>query len=79
MKITHVKTRVLATPAITTWLSICSRTARSAMRRCRIDGHARVRHGRDDDGRGIDGVGITFFGAALTKALREAVDALGSW
>jgi L-alanine-DL-glutamate epimerase-like enolase superfamily enzyme len=27
---------------------------------------------------GLDGVGITFFGAALTKALKEAVDALGA-
>jgi L-alanine-DL-glutamate epimerase-like enolase superfamily enzyme len=30
---------------------------------------------RTDDG--VEGVGVTFFGAALTKALKAAVDALG--
>ncbi len=67
MKITHVKTRILSTPAdnhLVVGLPEPTTTREFVSVEMMTD-------------EGIDGVGITFFGAALTKALREAVDALG--
>jgi L-alanine-DL-glutamate epimerase-like enolase superfamily enzyme len=67
MKIESVKTRILQTPAdnpLVVGLPEPTATREFVTVEIRTD-------------EGIEGIGITFFGGALTRALREAVDALG--
>jgi L-alanine-DL-glutamate epimerase-like enolase superfamily enzyme len=67
MKVTHVKTRVLRTPAdnpLVVGLPESKDTREFVT----------VELGTDQ---GIEGLGITFFGGALTPALKAAVDVLG--
>lgn len=67
MKVTHVKTRILQTPAdnpLVVGLPVPETTREFVTVELATDA-------------GIEGLGITFFGGPLTKALREAVDALG--
>jgi L-alanine-DL-glutamate epimerase-like enolase superfamily enzyme len=67
MKVTHVKTRVLRTPAdnpLVVGLPESKDTREFVT----------VELGTDQ---GIEGLGVTFFGGALTPALKAAVDALG--
>jgi L-alanine-DL-glutamate epimerase-like enolase superfamily enzyme len=67
MKVTQVRTRILSTPAdnrLVVGLPEPSGTREFVTVEMNTDA-------------GVDGIGITFFGAALTKALKAAVDALG--
>ena len=77
MKITHVKTRALSTPSdnhlITDMQQDGSFGDAAVPESTGTREFVTVEMMTDE---GIDGVGITFFGAALTKALKEAVDAL---
>jgi L-alanine-DL-glutamate epimerase-like enolase superfamily enzyme len=67
MKVTHVTTRVLRTPADNP-LVVGLPEPRDTRE------FVTVELGTDQ---GIEGLGVTFFGAALTPALKAAVDALG--
>jgi L-alanine-DL-glutamate epimerase-like enolase superfamily enzyme len=67
MKVTHVHTRVLRTPADNP-LVVGLPEPRDTRE------FVTVELGTDQ---GVQGIGITFFGAALTAALKAAVDALG--
>ena len=68
MHVTHVKTRVLRTPADSPL--VISLPVGDATRE-----FVTLELGTDD---GLTGVGLTFFGGALNTALREAVQALGT-
>jgi L-alanine-DL-glutamate epimerase-like enolase superfamily enzyme len=68
MKIASVKTRILQTPADNPF--VVGLPPPTATRE-----FVTVEVMTDD---GIEGIGITFFGGPLTRALREAVDALGA-
>lgn len=68
MKVTHVKTRILQTPAdnpLVVGLPV-SRETREFVT---------LELGTDE---GLEGIGLTFFAGALIKALREAVEALAT-
>src|SRR5215468_1504185 len=68
MKVTHVKTRIIRTPAdspLVVGIPVGDATREFVT----------VELGTDD---GIEGIGLTFFGGPLTVALRDAVEALGS-
>jgi L-alanine-DL-glutamate epimerase-like enolase superfamily enzyme len=67
MKVNHVTARILSTPADNPL--VVGLPAPSATRE-----FVAVQVMTDD---GIEGVGITFFGGPLTKALKQAVEALG--
>jgi L-alanine-DL-glutamate epimerase-like enolase superfamily enzyme len=67
MKVTQVKTRILSTPAdnrLVVGLPEPAGTREFVTVEVNTDA-------------GVEGIGITFFGAALTKALKAAVDSLG--
>jgi L-talarate/galactarate dehydratase len=67
MKVTHVKTRVLRTPAdnpLVVGLPVGHETREFVT----------LELGTDE---GVEGIGLTFFGGPLTGALKAAVDALG--
>src|SRR5687768_13926782 len=67
MKITHVTTRVLSTPAdnpLVVGLAAPTETREFVTLELGTD-------------QGLVGIGLTFFGGALTPALKAAVDALG--
>ncbi|HWC29447.1 MAG TPA: mandelate racemase/muconate lactonizing enzyme family protein, partial [Dehalococcoidia bacterium] len=67
MKVQRVKTRILQTPADNPLVvGLPEPTGTREFVTVELE---------TDDG--VQGIGITFFGGALTKALREAVDALG--
>lgn len=68
MKVTHVKTRILQTPADNPLVVGLPKPT---------DTRAFVTLELGTDA-GLEGIGLTFFGGALTKALREAVEALGA-
>ena len=68
MKVTHVKTRILQTPADNP-LVVGIPAGRETREFVTLD------LGTDA---GVEGIGLTFFGGPLTKALREAVEALGT-
>jgi L-alanine-DL-glutamate epimerase-like enolase superfamily enzyme len=68
MKVTHVKTRILQTPADNP-LVVGLPVGRETREFVTLD------LGTDA---GVEGIGLTFFGGPLTKALREAVEALGA-
>lgn len=68
MKITHVKTRIIQTPAdspLVVGIPVGSATREFVTLELGTD-------------MGIEGIGITFFGGPLTVALRDAVEALGA-
>jgi L-alanine-DL-glutamate epimerase-like enolase superfamily enzyme len=68
MKITHVQTRVLRTPADNPLVVVLPAPTDTRE-------FVTLELGTDQ---GLVGVGLTFFGGALTPALRAAVDALGA-
>jgi L-alanine-DL-glutamate epimerase-like enolase superfamily enzyme len=72
MKITHVKTRILSTPADNRLVTDALGADTPAPWGTREFVTVEV---MTDEG--VEGIGITFFGAALTKALKAAVDSLG--
>src|SRR5262245_23704043 len=68
MKVTHVKTRIIRTPAdnpLVIGIPVGNATREFVT----------VELGTDA---GVEGIGLTFFGGPLTVALRDAVEALGS-
>jgi L-alanine-DL-glutamate epimerase-like enolase superfamily enzyme len=68
MKVTHVKTRVIQTPAdspLVVGIPVGDATREFVTLELGTDA-------------GIEGIGLTFFGGPLTVALKEAVDALGA-
>jgi L-alanine-DL-glutamate epimerase-like enolase superfamily enzyme len=68
MKVTHVKTRLIQTPAdnpLVVGIPVGNATREFVTLELGTDA-------------GIEGIGITFFGGPLTGALKEAVDALGA-
>jgi L-talarate/galactarate dehydratase len=68
MKVTHVKTRVIQTPAdspLVVGIPVGNATREFVTLELGTDA-------------GIEGIGLTFFGGPLTVALKEAVDALGA-
>ncbi len=68
MQVTHVKTRVLSTPAdnpLVVGLPVGDATREFVTLELGTDA-------------GLTGIGLTFFGGPLTKALREAIEALGA-
>src|SRR5499427_2451741 len=68
MKVTHVKTRIIRTPAdspLVVGIPVGDATREFVT----------VELGTDT---GVEGIGLTFFGGPLTVALRDAVDALGA-
>ena len=68
MKVTHVKTRVIQTPAdspLVVGIPVGDATREFVTLELGTDA-------------GIEGIGLTFFGGRLTVALKEAVDALGA-
>jgi L-alanine-DL-glutamate epimerase-like enolase superfamily enzyme len=67
MKITHVATRILSTPADNPLVIGLPKPTETRE-------FVTLELGTDE---GLVGIGITFFGGALTKALRAAVDAFG--
>jgi L-alanine-DL-glutamate epimerase-like enolase superfamily enzyme len=67
MKITHVATRILSTPADNPLVVGLPKPAGTRE-------FVTLELGTDE---GLVGIGLTFFGGALTNALRAAVDALG--
>ena len=77
MKITQVKTRILSVPADNHLVTDVQRRPFGACGLPPVTGTREFVSVEMMTDEGIEGVGVTFFGAALTKALREAVDALG--
>ena len=67
MKITHVQTQIVRLPADE---PLANGPSSSGTRDVVI-----LTLGTDA---GVEGIGLTFFGAALTGALKSAVDALGA-
>jgi L-talarate/galactarate dehydratase len=68
MKVTHVKTRILQTPAdnpLVVGIPVGRETREFVTLELGTDA-------------GLEGIGLTFFGGPLTKALREAVEALAA-
>jgi L-alanine-DL-glutamate epimerase-like enolase superfamily enzyme len=68
MKVTHIKTRVIQTPAdnpLVVGIPVGNATREFVTLELGTDA-------------GIEGIGLTFFGGPLTMALKEAVDALGA-
>ena len=68
MKVTHVKTRVIQTPAdspLVVGIPVGNATREFVTLELGTDA-------------GIEGIGLTFFGGPLTVTLKEAVDALGA-
>ena len=68
MNVTHVRTRIVRTPADNPLVVGLPETDETRE-------FVTLELGTDD---GVAGIGITFFGGPLTGALREAVDALGA-
>jgi L-alanine-DL-glutamate epimerase-like enolase superfamily enzyme len=68
MKVTQIKTRVLQTPADNPLVVGLPPTTETRE-------FVTLELGTDE---GIEGIGLTFFGGPLTKALREAVEGLGA-
>lgn len=68
MNVTHVSTRIVRTPADNPLVVGLPETGETRE-------FVTLELGTDE---GVVGIGITFFGGALTGALREAVDALGA-
>src|SRR5688500_16721340 len=68
MKVTQVKSRVLQTPADNPLVVGLPPTTETRE-------FVTLELGTDE---GIEGIGLTFFGGPLTKALREAVEGLGA-
>src|SRR5215510_12264879 len=67
MKVTHVKTRIIRTPAdspLVVGIPVGNATREFVT----------LELGTDE---GVEGIGLTFFGGPLTGALKAAVDALG--
>src|SRR6266702_803106 len=68
MKVTHVKTRIIRTPAdnpLVVGMPVGNATREFVTLELGTDA-------------GVEGIGLTFFGGPLTVALRDAVEALGS-
>jgi L-alanine-DL-glutamate epimerase-like enolase superfamily enzyme len=68
MKVTHVKTRIIRTPAdnpLVVGIPVGNATREFVTLELGTDA-------------GVEGIGLTFFGGPLTVALRDAVEALGS-
>src|SRR5262249_20937192 len=68
MKVTHVKTRIISTPAdspLVVGIPVGNATREFVTLELGTDA-------------GVEGIGLTFFGGPLTVALRDAVEALGS-
>ncbi len=78
MKISHVKTRTLSTPA--EHHLIIDMQADGSFGDAAVPASTGTREFVTVEmmtDEGVEGIGITFFGAALTKSLKAAVDALG--
>ena len=68
MKVTHVKTRIISTPAgnpLVVGIPVGNATREFVTLELGTDA-------------GVEGIGLTFFGGPLTVALRDAVEALGA-
>ena len=68
MKVTHVKTRIIRTPAdnpLVVGIPVGNATREFVTLELGTDA-------------GLEGIGLTFFGGPLTVALRDAVEALGA-
>src|SRR3989449_11534717 len=68
MKVTHVKTRIISTPAgnpLVVGIPVGTATREFVTLELGTDA-------------GVEGIGLTFFGGPLTVALRDAVEALGA-
>jgi L-alanine-DL-glutamate epimerase-like enolase superfamily enzyme len=68
MKVTHVKTRIISTPAdnpLVVGIPVGNATREFVTLEMGTDA-------------GVEGIGLTFFGGPLTVALRDAVEALGA-
>ena len=78
MKITQVKARTLSVPADNHLVTdVYERAGPGAGEAPQVSGTREFVTVEMMTDEGVEGIGITFFGAALTKALRAAVDALG--